>query len=210
MATAAAIVGQGSYSSVTENRSIHRLVGSLIGVVIAFAVIDLDPRNAALAATLGGFMFLTEYFVVRNYGLAIVFLTPLALELTNAASQAESPEYLLGTRLLETILGCFCGLLVGKLVSRHWASTQLQQSLRDTRRETQLLAAATDSEVPVARKHLEFRLQRLLRVSQRTAAERPGIRQWVQPYQEEVNVTMRLAESEIQRRDAMKEGERAQ
>ncbi|WP_036329259.1 FUSC family protein, partial [Microbacterium sp. B19] len=52
-----------------------------------------------------------ELFVGRNYGIAMVFITPLALLMISLASPA-TPDMLLRDRVLETVIGVAVGTLV--------------------------------------------------------------------------------------------------
>jgi len=52
-----------------------------------------------------------ELFVGRNYGIAMVFITPLALLMISLASPA-TPGMLLRDRVLETVIGVAVGTVV--------------------------------------------------------------------------------------------------
>jgi uncharacterized membrane protein YccC len=57
------------------------------------------------------FQMSAELLVGRNYALALVFVTPLAILMVELASP-QRPGVLLRDRILETIIGALCGIAV--------------------------------------------------------------------------------------------------
>lgn len=53
--------------------------------------------------------FLAEVYVGRNYSMALLFITPLALLMTQIATPHPVPE-LLASRAVETVIGVLIGL----------------------------------------------------------------------------------------------------
>ena len=85
-------------------RGVQRLVGTLVGGLLALGLIAAHPPMWMLLAAVAGFQVLAELFVTRNYGLAVVCITPLALVLVHLAAPAPA-EVLFGDRLAKTLLG---------------------------------------------------------------------------------------------------------
>jgi hypothetical protein len=103
------ILQNGHRLRLTAIRAVHRVAGTVIGVGL-FALIALwHPSGLALALVLTALQFTVEMFVVRNYGLALIFITPLAL--TIAAQGAQTTDVAL-ERVLDTILGAAIALAV--------------------------------------------------------------------------------------------------
>lgn len=92
-------------------RGVHRMVGTLGGVgVTAFVLaFDLGPWQMLVLVIL--FQLLAELFVGRNYSLALLFITPLALLMTQLAHPVPAAP-LLQARAVETVLGALCGMVV--------------------------------------------------------------------------------------------------
>jgi uncharacterized membrane protein YccC len=69
-------------------------------------------RIAAMVMVL---TFLVEWLVVRHYGLAVAFITPLTILLADAATLGGpgTVDALVRARFLDTVLGCVVGLLGG-------------------------------------------------------------------------------------------------
>lgn len=114
MVAAAAVLAAPS-ASLRILRGVHRMIGTILGVVFTAFFISMNPDAWHIAVLVVVAQFVTELFVMRNYGLAAVFITPLALFMVHLASPFTSYE-LLTTRMFETILGAMIGMM-GAIVS---------------------------------------------------------------------------------------------
>ena len=110
MVGAVAAVG-GAHVTARLIRGVQRLVGTLLGVLIAAGLLalDLPPWIVLLVAV--ALQAGAELFVGRNYGIAMLFITPLALLMVSLASPV-APEMLLRDRVIETVIGVAVGTLV--------------------------------------------------------------------------------------------------
>ncbi|WP_306209223.1 FUSC family protein [Actinoplanes sp. RD1] len=86
------------------NRAGHRIAGTSLGLLLAVALLGADPPLWFLVAAVVLLQTATELFVARNYGIAVVFLTPLALVLGDLAASSPLPT-LVADRFIETLLG---------------------------------------------------------------------------------------------------------
>ncbi|SFR72459.1 Fusaric acid resistance protein-like [Agromyces sp. CF514] len=94
----------------TAQRAVHRVAGTLVGVVVTALVLWPDPPAWVLIVVIAVCQFGAELLVGRHYGAALVFVTPLALVVVHLASPV--PVFgLLADRVLETVLGAAVGLL---------------------------------------------------------------------------------------------------
>ncbi|MEA1263450.1 FUSC family protein [Microbacterium sp. STF-2] len=92
-------------------RGIQRLVGTLLGVLVAAGILAIDLPPLAVIALVVVLQAAAELFVGRNYGIAMVFITPLALLMVHLA--APTPvDMLLQDRAIETVIGVAVGTLV--------------------------------------------------------------------------------------------------
>jgi uncharacterized membrane protein len=98
-------------------RATHRVVGTLLGLLPAALLLGLGLRGIVLVLVVAILQFVTELLVGRNYGLALLFITPLAL-LMGQAARPVAPVGLLLDRGVETVLGSLVG--VGVLLLSHW------------------------------------------------------------------------------------------
>ena len=94
IAAAVLVLHQGFDWIRTVERGVERLVGTWLGLVLAGIVLTVAPHGIWLALTLGALQFVVELLVIRNYTLATVFITPLALTIAFGAHPATmSPAY---------------------------------------------------------------------------------------------------------------------
>ncbi|MDP9824757.1 FUSC family protein [Kineosporia succinea] len=85
-------------------RALHRVWGTALGVLISLAVLSTDPgvvTTLVLALLAQAF---AELFVMRNYGLAVIAITPLALLMQHLAVESD-PLATTTERMTETALG---------------------------------------------------------------------------------------------------------
>ncbi|GAA4470846.1 FUSC family protein [Rhodococcus olei] len=102
--TAAMILHQGPDRILGTYRAAHRFAGTVLGLALLAGLSQLDVRGAALVVVLALMMAGTEAYLVRNYGLAMVFITPLAMILGGLGAPAD----LVGVsrdRFFETVVG---------------------------------------------------------------------------------------------------------
>jgi uncharacterized membrane protein YccC len=101
----------GAHMNARVIRGLQRLLGTLLGVLVAAGILALHLPPLAIIAVAVVLQAAAELFIGRNYGIAMVFVTPLALVMVALA--APSPvDLLLRDRVLETIIGVAAGTLV--------------------------------------------------------------------------------------------------
>ncbi|MCW2812464.1 MAG: Fusaric acid resistance protein [Friedmanniella sp.] len=91
-------------------RALHRVVGTGAGLLVAAGVLALHPRGWTLVALVAAAQFGAELLVLRNYALALVCITPLALLMTTLGGAPDVPQ-LLWDRAVETLLGISVGVV---------------------------------------------------------------------------------------------------
>ncbi|WP_460773358.1 FUSC family protein [Microbacterium sp. GXF7504] len=92
-------------------RGLQRLGGTLVGVLIAAGVLALQLPPIATIAVAVLCQAGAELFIGRNYGLAMIFVTPLALLMIDLAVPSD-PAVLLQDRVLDTLIGVVIGTVV--------------------------------------------------------------------------------------------------
>lgn len=109
VAAVAALGGAGVQAKVV--RGTQRLVGTVAGVVLTGVLLSLgmSPLVTILAAVVC--QVGAELFVGRNYGFAMLFITPLALLMVSIGVPSESSQ-LLFDRAVETLIGVLIGTLI--------------------------------------------------------------------------------------------------
>ena len=96
-------------------RAAHRLLGTFLGLGLSAVLLALDARGLALVLLIVALQVLAELFVGRNYGLALIFVTPLALLMGEIAVPHPAAE-LLADRGTETLIGVFFAIALTVLV----------------------------------------------------------------------------------------------
>lgn len=92
-------------------RGLHRILGTGGGLAIAGVLLGLPLLSWQFILIALGLQFCLELFVTRNYALAQVFVTPLALIMTEVANPAN-PWLLIRDRGIETVIGATVGIVL--------------------------------------------------------------------------------------------------
>ncbi|WP_051849356.1 FUSC family protein [Thiomonas sp. FB-Cd] len=121
---------QGASLRAVWTKQLQRILGTTAGVGVAWALLlPLGPWGIALAVMV--LTVIVEAIVVRNYGVAAIFITPLTILLADAANLAGVPAgTLLHARLLDTVLGALFGLLGGVCLHHGLLRDRLSSGLR--------------------------------------------------------------------------------
>ncbi|MDQ0189026.1 FUSC family protein [Alicyclobacillus cycloheptanicus] len=114
-----ASVLQGATMVATMHRTIQRAAGTALGVLVAGAILALHPPVWCLIVCLMAFQCIAEIMIVRNYGLAVIAITPLPLILIESGYPTMKAGILVNARLLDTLLGCAIGIFIALLFRRH-------------------------------------------------------------------------------------------
>ncbi|MBU9763490.1 FUSC family protein [Mycobacterium sp. TNTM28] len=187
MAAAVLMLHQGFDWLRTVVRSIERALGTWLGLGLAGAILALHPQGVWLAVTIGVLQFVIEMYVVRNYTLAVVFITPAALTIASGGTAVANLGEILLARGLDTLIGCAVALFV------YWSTQRLRRPTGLSAAITAALdavtatvdhlgtGAATTAAARVDRRDLQLRAMALLpaydteiggSATQRVAAER--------------------------------------
>ena len=106
---------QGASLRAMWNRQLQRIAGTALGLALFWAmllVLPLTPWSIALMVI--ALTIVIETLVVRHYGLATIFITPLTILLAEAAALgALDPRAVMQARFLDTVLGCLVGFAGG-------------------------------------------------------------------------------------------------
>lgn len=131
-----AAIMQGATFRMVWQRKVHRIVGTAMGLGLATWIfkLPLNPYEVALLIML--LNFIVEFLVVRNYGLAVIFITPLTVLFAEVSSANLLPNVLLSNRLLDIVLGSVIGFVGGWLMYHPrifiWAEQKLTSLMDKT------------------------------------------------------------------------------
>jgi uncharacterized membrane protein YccC len=132
MAAAVLVLHQGLDRRRTTQRALERLIGTWAGLLLAAGVIATQPHALWLVAAIMALNFLVELTVVRNYTLAVVFITAMALLISTGARGTDDLGSLLLARGVDTAVGCAVALAVFLLMVPPSVATWLRTAIADT------------------------------------------------------------------------------
>jgi uncharacterized membrane protein YccC len=108
------VVLQGMSLKAMWEKQFHRILGTCAGLLVAWALLTLPFNPWLISLTMMVISFIVELLVVRHYGVAAMFITPLTILLADAAKldpNAVGP--LIEARFYDTVLGCLTGFAGG-------------------------------------------------------------------------------------------------
>jgi len=198
VAAAVLVLHQGWDWSRSLQRGFERVIGTLFGLALAGAVLWLAPQGLWLALTLAALQFLIELVVVRNYALAVVFITAIALTMAAAGHHVPGIGLLLWDRAMDTVIGCAIGIGVLLVTAPRALAVPIPQELAAALKAAQELlefAAAGDAvsaQAKRARRNLQHRAITLLTAYELGAGARPPDRRFAEELWPAVVAAQRL------------------
>ncbi|MFF2028971.1 FUSC family protein [Arthrobacter sp. NPDC058192] len=104
-------------------RGIHRVAGTFAGVLLTAVILLPGFNRTTLTVLLMVLLFPTELFMMRHYGLAMMFFTPAILLMSQLANPI-SRHVLVADRGIETLVGASIGMAVAILVREPRAKSE--------------------------------------------------------------------------------------
>ncbi|HEY4651713.1 MAG TPA: FUSC family protein [Pontibacter sp.] len=111
MIPAIAVLQAGYNRQATTIRAVHRILGTVLGMLLFGVLWLLKPSGFWLVAVIVVLQYAVEVVVTKHYGLALIFITPVALTIATA-SHPESYLFSLRERVIDTLLGAAIGLVI--------------------------------------------------------------------------------------------------
>lgn len=161
-------------TSLSWQRAVQRVAGNLGGVLLFTPLVPVTHGAVALVVVSLVCLLLAEGTISRNYALATVFVTPMALIMTEFAVRHPARE-LITDRWLDTCVGAIVGTLVCFAIPNRRVTGRVEAALRNL---TAITRAAPDR--PTARADLTAALIEL-----REAADTAAGEWWSAPLPEE-------------------------
>lgn len=178
MAAAVLVLHTGLDRRSTAVRSVQRFAGTALGILLFFLGGLANSGPWAVVATLVLLQGTVQLLVVRNYTVAVVLLTPLALTISTAGSALPALQ-IAEERLVDTAIGVLCGVavpwFVGWRSSRTMLAAHLGRAVGSSADMIGLLAVGQQAERRglVAQRELSLDLQELSAVSGRAIRDEP-------------------------------------
>ncbi|ERL55653.1 FUSC family protein [Psychrobacter aquaticus] len=124
------LIIQGIHLRTMWIKQIHRLLGTIVGVLLAGWMLSWGLSIWGVALTILLMMLCIENLVDRHYGLAVIFITPLTIFIAEYGSglpfSEQAYQMVIRARLFDTVIGCLIGLSGGVVMH----STNLRTPLR--------------------------------------------------------------------------------
>jgi hypothetical protein len=109
--SAVMVLHQGPGRTVGSIRGLHRLVGTVLGCGVFVVLSAAAPHPAVVAVAVAVMFTLGDLFLARHYGIAMAFITPMAMAIGNEHLSANA-SHAAGTRVAETVIGVVAALAV--------------------------------------------------------------------------------------------------
>ncbi|WP_143263143.1 FUSC family protein, partial [Amycolatopsis pretoriensis] len=155
--SALVVLQQGTDRLHANVRGLQRFAGTAVGLGLFAALSLLAPTGIALVAAVAVLQFCIELFVPRNYAVAVVFITPVAL-LAGGAAAAGSIGPVVRDRLVETLIGVALAVLAQYLLAPNAHRTTFGWTEARVRAAALALLAAGPSAMEL-RRDLQFELE---------------------------------------------------
>lgn len=165
-------------------RGLHRFAGTVIGLGLFAVLYQLSPTGYTLIAAIATLQFCTELFLPRNYAVAVMFVTPIALLSAGVVTLQGSVTSIVRDRLAETLIGVAVAMASIYLIApRAHRRTFAFTEARIRKAALALVAAARaqpahDAAYAEAR-DLSFELEGAIRAGVDSAHNEPD---WLQSY----------------------------
>lgn len=122
---------QGMTLRAVWDKQLHRLLGTGIGLLLSWGLLTLPLDKWSISLLMMLLTFVIETAVVRHYGFAAIFITPMTILLADAATLGHgSAAALIQARFFDTLLGCFVGLVGGFCLHNQRFRTTVGGSMR--------------------------------------------------------------------------------
>lgn len=155
--SALVVLQQGTDRLHANVRGLQRFAGTAVGLGLFAALSLLAPTGIALVAVIAALQFCVELVVPRNYAVAAVFITPVALLAGGvAASGAIGPA--VRDRLVETLIGVALAVLAQYLLAPNAHRTTFRWTESRVRTAARTLLATGPAALD-HRRDLQFELE---------------------------------------------------
>ncbi|MBU3102443.1 MULTISPECIES: FUSC family protein [Clostridium] len=138
----------GSTIMSTFHRAIQRACGTIIGLMLGINILKLQPEGYMIAIIIVCLTILVELLIAKNFGLSVVFITPITLLLASV-SNAHTVIYFAKARITDILIGSLIGLIGTYIIGRRSASSRLPGlTAKLIRNQSQLLVQLTSNRGP--------------------------------------------------------------
>lgn len=127
-----AAIMQGANLQLVLQRKIHRVLGTALGMVLAWCIFSQSLHGWSFALAIIILFFIVEVLVVHHYGLAVIFITPLTLLFAEGSASRVLHESLVVTRMGDIALGSVIGFIGGWVMHHPKILAYISQKINKT------------------------------------------------------------------------------
>jgi uncharacterized membrane protein YccC len=156
------VVLRGSLAQTLERRN-HRVAGTLLGCLVAGALLYVHPPLAVLLLVVSAGQGVAHAFAVQRYVVTAVAATVLALVQAHLLNAGTSPVFQVAERVLDTLLGAAIAWVFSYVLpswERHQVGALVARTLAAQARHAQLALALGQQVAVDTRSELAWRLAR--------------------------------------------------
>jgi Fusaric acid resistance protein-like len=115
-------------------RSAQRILGTLLGLAATWAILLLHPSVFIISISIIILQVIVEFFVVRNYAVAAIFITILTIFLAESNNVlTEDHQVIFGARFLDILIGSVIGAIGGWVLHNREIHSVTKKQIRKTK-----------------------------------------------------------------------------
>ncbi|MGZ5243188.1 MAG: FUSC family protein [Bacteroidia bacterium] len=115
-------------------RGFQRILGTLAGLALTWIILSLNSTPLSICLSIIALQFIVELLIVRNYALAVLFITPMTILLSEAGNPIIfNPDKLIFVRFWDIALGSFIGAIGGWFIHHEKLKYMAVRRIRKTR-----------------------------------------------------------------------------
>lgn len=132
--TSCAAVMQGVSATHVWQRSAQRILGTFLGLVLTWFILLLQPSLLTISISIIVLQIIVEFLVVRNYAIAVIFITILTIFLAETGTALTvDPTTLIRTRFFDILIGSMVGAVGGWVLYNEKIHFLATRQIRATR-----------------------------------------------------------------------------
>jgi uncharacterized membrane protein YccC len=124
-----AAILQGANFSIVKLRNVHRILGTAIGMVLTWGIFSLEPSPWVLAFLIIILCIAIELLITRNYGFAVIFITPFTIIIAESTHASMGIDLLIFHRMTDVVLGSIVGCLGGWFLYQKTLYNRMEQTI---------------------------------------------------------------------------------
>lgn len=129
-------VMQGATTHHIWRRGFYRISGTILGMILCLGILIYADKPIEMILTIMVLQYIIEVLIVKNYFLAVLFITPMTLLLSEAGSNlALDPTILITARLKDVLIGSLFGIFGGWLIYNEKLRYEVVKHVRFTKRK---------------------------------------------------------------------------